>query len=240
MYCLSTSDLLRIWEQAASQPPARRSFLLLAGATGDLRWTAALSIGQRDRGLMLLRRELFGDRVEGLTQCPQCQSRVEMRFAVSQIVQQAIAMETAPLKVNGYEVQWRLPTCGDLAELADETSPNRLRQRLLERCLVAVQHQQQSIGLPDCPPELIDVVCQAMASADPLGDVQLDVTCPDCSLAWNAGFDIGAFLWREIDAWARRLLSDIYRLASAFGWSEAEILTMSNRRRRIYLDLVRA
>lgn len=238
---LSASDLLKIWERAASQPPARRSFLLAAGACGDPRAAAEMSIGQRDWALMLLRRQLFGDRIEGLTECPACQGRVEVCFEVSQIaLGHEAAIAPAPLSSQGYEVQWRLPTCGDLAELADEISPQRLRQGMLERCLFDIRWEQRPINLADCPPALIEDVCQAMAEADPLGDIRLDVTCPECVVSWKSSFDIGAFLWREVDAWARRLLHDIYRLASAFGWSERDILAMSARRRGMYLDLVRA
>jgi hypothetical protein len=241
MHSLSASDLLDIWERAAAQPPARRSLLLLNGAGNDPRATAAMSIGERDRALMLLRRQLFGDQIEGLTECRGCRSRVEVRFEVSQVAESdTAAAMTAPLTAHGYEVHWRLPTCGDLAELSGETSPQRLRQRMLERCLLAIRREQQLVNVADCPPALINDVCMAMANADPLADVRLDVTCPECGIAWKSSFDIGAFLWREIDAWARRLLSDIYRLASAYGWSERDILAMSPRRRGMYLDLVRA
>lgn len=238
---LSASELLKIWERAASQRPARRSFLLLTGASGDPRATAALSIGQRDRELMLLRRQLFGDRIEGLTECPACRGRIEVCFDVSQLADGGTpAMTPAPMSSHGYEVRWRLPTCGDLAELASESSPLRLRQRMLERCLLEIRQDEKPIELENCPSALIDDVCTAMADSDPMGDIRLDVTCPECNLSWNSGFDIGAFLWREIDAWARRLLHDIYRLASAFGWSEQDILAMSAQRRGMYLDLVRA
>jgi rubredoxin len=190
---------------------------------------------------MLVHRDLFGDRIEGLTMCPQCQGPVEVRFDVTDFAQQSEAIvEPALVVVQDYEVHWRLPTCGDLAELADETSPERMRQRMLERCLLEIRRRDERIASAECPPAVIDNVCTAMAQADPWGDIRLEVTCPECGTKWKSAFDIGAFLWRELDAWARRLLREIHCLASAFGWSERDILALSARRRAMYLEMVGA
>lgn len=241
MTSLSHSRLLGIWEQAALQPPARRAFCLLAGVCDDAQIVAALSVGERDRRLFLLRRELFGEQIEGLTECPKCRSRVEVRFGISEIAGDASpAAGPVPLVADGYEIRWRLPTCGDLAELADETAPDRIRERLLERCLLAVRREREEVSLRECPNSAIEGVFAAMAMADPLGDIRLDLGCPECGTTWKSAFDIGAYLWRELDVWARRLLRDVHCLASAFGWSERDILAMSSGRRQMYLDLMEA
>jgi hypothetical protein len=52
--------------------------------------------------------------------------------------------------------------------------------------------------------------------------------------------DLPAFLWTEIEAQVRRLLLDIHTLAVAYGWSEREILSLSDARRRLYLEMVQA
>jgi hypothetical protein len=66
------------------------------------------------------------------------------------------------------------------------------------------------------------------------------LTCPQCAHQWQAPLDIVSFLWSEVHAWAIRLLREIHELASAYGWSEAEILALSPWRRRAYLELVNA
>ena len=43
-----------------------------------------------------------------------------------------------------------------------------------------------------------------------------------------------------MEAHARRLLLDVHQLASAYGWSEMEILSLSATRRNAYLEMVRA
>mgnify|MGYP003381458898 FL=1 len=62
--------------------------------------------------------------------------------------------------------------------------------------------------------------------------------CPSCDHRWSALFDIVSFFWREIDDWARRTLREVHSLGRAYGWSEADILTLSAWRRRAYLEMI--
>jgi hypothetical protein len=50
--------------------------------------------------------------------------------------------------------------------------------------------------------------------------------------------DIITFFWMEIKTRARRLLTEVHLLARTYGWSENDILTMSPRRRTMYLQMV--
>ena len=77
-----------------------------------------------------------------------------------------------------------------------------------------------------------------MAERDPQSDVRLDLTCPSCGHGWQVWFDIGEFLWHTLTARARRLIGDVHALAFTYKWTEADILSMSEARRRLYLDLV--
>ena len=51
-------------------------------------------------------------------------------------------------------------------------------------------------------------------------------------------FDILSFFWGEIQICARRLLREVHALASAYGWTESEILSLSTTRRHAYLEMV--
>ena len=66
----------------------------------------------------------------------------------------------------------------------------------------------------------------------------LELVCPSCAHAWQRSFDVTAFLWTEISAYAKRLLREIDALAAAYGWQEQTILRMTAARRRGYLELV--
>jgi hypothetical protein len=101
-----------------------------------------------------------------------------------------------------------------------------------------VQCDDVDQALDTLPADVIEAITTHMAETDPQADVQFDLTCPACGHRWLAAFDVMAFLWNEIDTWARRVLRDVHVLASAYGWSEADILSMGAMRRQAYLDLI--
>ena len=59
---------------------------------------------------------------------------------------------------------------------------------------------------------------------------RLAIECPACGRAADVPFAIATFLWREVDAWARRTLREVHALARAYGWSEARDPRAQRRR----------
>ena len=79
---------------------------------------------------------------------------------------------------------------------------------------------------------------ERMAELDSLAEVRLELNCPQCRHRWLVALDIVSFFWSEIVVQAKRLLHEVHLLARAYPWSEADILAMSERRRKYYLNLV--
>ena len=52
-----------------------------------------------------------------------------------------------------------------------------------------------------------------------------------------ADLDLASFVWAEVRARAQRLLRDVDVLARAYGWTEPEVLELTDRRREAYLAL---
>ncbi len=77
-----------------------------------------------------------------------------------------------------------------------------------------------------------------MAAADPFAELLVTLTCPACSHEWSAVLDPVEFVWERLERWARHLGDDVHVLASAYGWSEADILALTPQRRRLYLEAV--
>lgn len=241
MRALSAAELLDVWEIGAGQPAVERMLTLLAAACPELPRAALaqLSIGQRDAYLLTLREWTFGPQLRGLATCPACGERLELTFTVAEIRVAPPQPTEGPLTLNvaGYEVQFRLPNSADLLTLEAPPGPTATN-RLLERCLLDVQHGGEVASAATLPAEVSEAVVAAMAQADPQADVRLALTCPACGHAWQALFDIAAFFWQEINTWAQRLLREVHRLASAYGWREADILALSPHRRQAYLELL--
>ena len=249
---LSAAELLRAWEQATTQHPAQQALTLLAAACPEppAAGFAQMSIGQRDACLLSMRERLFGTRLTGVARCPHCSEQLELSFDGADIRSPLLAVDQtdAPLgptaaalelHVDGCRVRFRLPNSVDLLAVLDIADAASLRQELLHRCVLSVERGGEETPPPDVlPSPLADAVGAAMEAADPQGNVQLALDCPACGHHWLQAFDILTYLWREIDDWAQRTLREVHLLASAYGWSEQEILALSARRRQLYLEMV--
>ena len=244
MTALSAAELLTRWEQGRTQKPIRRALLLLTAACSEASQDdlANVSIGRRDRLLLDLREQLFGPRLESAAHCPSCGERLQLTFNVSDIRTETgeTTAESLTVLLDNYEVCFRLPDSNDQAAIAECENVAYGRRLLLTRCLLKVRHNEEEQSVDRVPEKVLEAASEQMAQADPQGDVQLELTCPACSHTWSGAFDIVSYLWQEIDSWAQRILRDIHSLASAYGWREAEILSMSARRRQFYLDMIGA
>lgn len=244
MRALSVPELLSVWENGISQTPVERGLALLAAACPDVPRSglAELTIGQRDARLLTLREWTFGPRLESVVPCPQCKDKVELVFEVASVRVDSPA-ETSPvlhLGSAGYSLQMRPPNSEDVAAIGTERAVEQKRLLLFERCLLAATRNGEQVSADELPPEAIVAAADHLANADPQADVQLNISCPSCGNNWTAAFDILAFFWHEIEAWACRALLDVHALAIAYGWSEHDILALSPARRRLYLEMVNA
>ena len=250
------SALLDAWEQAMDISPTRRALTLLTVALPNVDGAsiARLPIGERDHCLMRFRRALFGDAVQGTVQCPQCGEHLDLSFRLQDIglnadddTPDAIASVTAADVREWcdaeYEVQFRLPNSEDLLKISSSADTSQAQLNLLNHCVLSakrIETGNEAIAPANLPSNVTASLAQAMSEADPLACTELQLNCPACQHAWLALFDIAHFLWIEVHAWARRTLQDVQALARTYGWREQDILAMSARRRRLYLELQRA
>jgi hypothetical protein len=79
-----------------------------------------------------------------------------------------------------------------------------------------------------------------MALADPFAETRLTLQCPGCGNAWEEWLDMVSFFWAEVEARARRVFLEIHTLASAYGWTEGEVLSLSDGRRAMYLEMAQS
>lgn len=262
---MDTSTLLSLWELGSTQPPIQRGLGLLATAWPERSMDAWAQqpIGRRDGALLQLRERLFGTRLEGLAACPHCGERVELAFATTDL--QAVGGAAGQgdtgtgdgtgreaqiqVEAEGYAVTCRVPNSLDVLASAALPAPQQ-RAALMQRCVISAVRAggvsagdaaaETEVPVTAMPETLVATLAQRLAAADPQAATELALRCPGCRHQWSLAFDILSYLWGEIEDWAQRLLRDVHALASAYGWSERDILAMSPRRRRLYLDLLGA
>ncbi len=218
--------LFDLYTQGARLDALGRAALLGGLVAGEDART--LPLGELDRRIWRLREEFsdFGANAteatkatEAACHCPECGARLE--FAIPEdFTIPAAAADHATLAFAGNIHHLRMPTLGDFG-------PEGLRKH----------------RLGDGPWEDAEFAARAadaLRQSDPALGFALAMRCPDCGADFEQPFDPSAFCWAEIEEWALQLVTEVTRLAAAFGWSERAILAMAPGRRALYLAEVGA
>ncbi len=264
---LPAERLLGLWERAGGLGPVERDLALAEAAGMDPEELRGRPLGRTSAAVLDLRETVLGPDLVATAACPSCASRVEFALdaralrATVAVTDGATAGESggaaigefhgatigesggatagefhgATLAVGRYLVEWRPVAPGDLAAAA--TSPDPVAE-LRRRCLAATGEDRRAVDPATLPPEVLQAAEAAMVAADPLAELLVALACPDCGAGFEADLDVGAFVWAELDARARRLLHEVDVLARAYGWTEPEVLALSEARRAAYLRIV--
>ncbi len=219
-------QLLDGWEAVRGEPmPVRAAALAALAANAPVGAAMHWSIPVRDRLLFDFRARVFGDSLDAVTRCPQCDEPLEMQFSLAAVRPRDVrrVAETRVVRLGRQRVRCRLPNSADLLAVIEHHNPDDGRAALLERCIETPDAQVRERVASRLPAESTDI--------------RLDLNCPACAHSWDTPFDIAAFAWREVDEWAQRTLREIHVLASAYGWSEDQILGLGARRRQTYVEM---
>ena len=139
---------------------------------------------------------------------------------------------TLTTSVDGKALSYRLPTSEDLLAVADVPEASA-RRALLARCL-----DLDLVGMTDDDVAHIgEAVEHAMDEVAPAGAIDLVVRCPACAHVAELPLDVPALLWAEIETQAANALEDVHVLATAYGWTEADVLALGPLRRAAYLAM---
>jgi len=239
---LSAHDIIRIWELGHDIHHIERALLILSASSGSTQnKLASLPVGKRDALLLDIRSKIFGDRMNCFATCPECGDKIQFTLSArSLIVKSPDEPYDIPheLSSDGLSLIFRLPDSTDQLAVLSSDNIETARLLIIKRCLLKVINDGTPIVTEDVQENAINLLCSGILELDPGSELLLDVTCASCGNNWQALFDIVTFFWSEISAEARRLLLEVHNLASAYGWSEAEILSMSALRRHYYLEMI--
>lgn len=229
--------VLELWERGEGLSPPARALALARAATED-DGLEVLPVGRRDALILQLRRVLAGEGLDATATCPACGEVIEFGLDVAALLARAeAAAAPQPVEAGGFVVAWRSPDSRDVAAAAAAGDVSGAEAVLLERCVTSATGPDGGIAGSALPPAARERVAAAMAEADPLAEVLVDLSCPACTDGFVADLDVAAFVWEEVRARAQRLLHEVAALAAAFGWSEDEVLGLGERRRAEYLRI---
>jgi hypothetical protein len=133
------------------------------------------------------------------------------------------------------EIRVRLPTGDDQRYWLSNPPRDSGWETLATRLVTQLNGQPLPAGWT-VPPAWLEEIGSELQRRDPLGNLDLRTPCPECGDELAVEFDLEATLLELLGKEQQRLLDQVHRLASAYHWSEAEIVALPGHRRRYYLS----
>jgi hypothetical protein len=237
---LSASLIVGVWERGQGLDAVEQALLLLSVAYPGVQpeTLAEMSIGRRDAHLLAFRRQIFAGDPNGFGDCPNCTAGVEYRLPPEALSQApAEREERFEFSLDEFSLRLRMPNSGDMAVARDCTGMEEAKRSLAQRCVLEATRAGVVLTAEELPAPVMDRLSQFLDEAASSTELLIDLVCPQCGHKWQVVFDIASYLWTEINALARRFLREVHILARAYGWREADILSMSAKRREYYLEM---
>jgi hypothetical protein len=208
-----------------------------------------LTAGDREALLLHLRRITYGERLPCLLNCAnsRCGKRMNLELKVSELLLEpySAAHEWNDVAVSTekktYRMRLRVPNGLDQELVAERawTNLTDAENLLLQRCVDSISAEGTSpVTMDEWPAELADEIGRKFGELDPQAEILLSLQCPDCGQAFTAEFDAGAYLYNELRGHIPYLYREVHQMARSYHWSEAEILSMTPRKRSVYLNLL--
>jgi len=240
---MTGSDHIFLMEECRELLPAHWTTELLARCVVKLgpyeatrESVRSLTVGDREALVLQLRRLMLGDRLACVISCPECKEKLDLELDAAGILQ-----PSAGAMVHEHEftsesttVRFRLPAGSDQETVAALalTDVEAAADLLLLRCVLSTSNGEE------VPASLHGSLATRMAELDSQAETSVVANCGACGGAFSLIFDAAAFLFQELEAQFQRLYREVHLLAFHYHWSLTDILNLSGRERRKFLDLL--
>lgn len=217
-----------------------------------------LLVGDRDYLIIRLRQISFGAKVDAVMRCPSvlCATPMDITFSLDdiQIERKTVAARFFTIQLSSAaayrdgagsehrEVEFRLPTGADQESVAPffPLDEEKGLTRTLTRCIRRIGdiNGVDEALIADLPPATRDEIENEMWRRAPQVEIELDARCPECRMPFTSTLDFTAFFALEMPGHLHDLERAVHFLARHYHWSEQEILSLTRRKRRRYVELL--
>ncbi|MFL5912227.1 MAG: hypothetical protein ACJ768_16840 [Gaiellaceae bacterium] len=240
---LTSAGVLELADAGSGLDAAERGLLLLEAALpeGSRIGAASLALGARDAHVLALRCGTFGDSLGARVSCPECgmllAAEIERHELGMHVPEGDDALSRSVQVESGdFSVEARTPDGRTLLAAAAAVDVDAARQSLIRDCVGEARGPGGAIDPLSLPDEVLAAVGEAIVSADRQSEVRVELECAGCAHEWSPVLDIALFFWQELSATSVQILDDVHQLAIGYGWSEPDVLALSARRRRRYVE----
>ena len=201
-----------------------------------------LTTGDRERLVLAVCARLLGPEADLVVPCPACRDLCEVPVHFADIIALRPSTLDDHCTLEASDGTWTAricpPTGHDLETVS--TGGAGAERQLLANCLSELcDPAGQKVARENLPQECEAQLAEALAALDPLAECRIGIDCPHCAARFDTLLD-GFTLLRTAIGDSNSLYGDIYRMARAYHWSEADILALPLRQRRHYLAIAAA
>jgi len=201
------------------------------------------SLDRRLRSLLHVVRETHDDRLRWTARCTNeaCGHDMDLELGVSRLLStpepaERFSWSPAP----GCELELRFPTGLDQIQWrvsAADADEQGVHLRVASSLVCRVNGQPPASDWT-LPPQWLPALDAAFREHDVLTAMDLQVLCPWCGEESALEPDVEGLALSRLAAEQRRVLEEIHQLASAYHWTEADILALPRQRRSFYIARV--
>lgn len=183
----------------------------------------ALSASDRDGLLAALHRALWGDRIVSSLDCGACGEPYDLSFELSAL-QRQLHRQAPPAPVIAARTLDDDGARLVLPSADEEDAAALLGAEEGGAQLLASIAPQPSAGRA--------AICARLDVLAPLIDVELETHCAECGAMQLARFDIQSFVLQRLLDERELVLGEVHALASGYGWSLQDIVSLPRSLRR--------
>jgi hypothetical protein len=204
-------------------------------ASVDATLVRRMLVGDREFLILKLRQITKGSRLHVALRCPleACGKDLEISLALDAIPieERAVHGRIFSRELDAGRIEFRLPTGEDQESLAARSDRAAAVSELLARCTLAVP-------MPLTMAEAAPLVEEAIERSAPRVDLEVEARCPECGHAFASMLDLAWLALSDLAGDPADIWHDVHILAWNYHWPESEILALTPRARRRYIDLI--
>ena len=210
-----------------------------------------LLINDREFLMLKLRELTLGKNLKAVIVCrePKCAQSMDIALNLDDLKPSAKPVDRRVFKFEidetgeAFALEFRLPTGADQEACASfgvdsEAAVNQLLARIVLRVNDNCSVDEQTIA--GLPPAVLRELERRIEELEPLLSIDLEAVCVECGRSLVSHLDLTSFFLDELQQNRRLLEREIHFIAWHYHWPEKEILSLTRRKRRRYIDLIQS
>jgi hypothetical protein len=205
----------------------------LGGQPVTLEAVRYLSVGDRQFLIRELAAHIHANSVWLNIACGRCAEKMDVSFRYADLPVKN-ATGTFPeftLQLDKKTLRVRVPNGADQEAIAELSEAEQALHMLLQRIVRPVGKGRALFNLDTTAAAAIENAVETVA---PELGTTLVAPCPHCAAENHVTVDLYAFVGKL----CRELVADVHQIASAYHWTEQDILALPQQRRKHYLALI--